>query len=251
MGLMAGRVEHEDRTRRLLRVLEEEAPPAGEPFPCPYLPNRVSRNITILARQLPAGLYHAFMDLNFRRMGRLFYRPDCEGCTECRMLRVPVAAFRPSRSQRRCRALNSDLRVEVGEPRQDAERERLYAGYLAARHDGQMDGSPAELRDFLYDSSIETVEVVYRLGGRIVAVGIADVEPLAMSAVYCYFDPDLDSRSLGVFNVLSLLERCQERGLPHLYLGYYVAGSPRMSYKAGFRPCEQLGPGGRWAPARP
>jgi arginine-tRNA-protein transferase len=248
---MAGRVEHEERTRHLLRVLENEAPPAGEPFPCPYLPGRISRNITILARQLPAGLYHAFMDLNFRRMGRLFYRPDCAGCAQCRMLRVPVAAFRPSRSQRRCAKRNADLRVGVGEPRLDGERERLYADYLAARHDGQMDGSPSELRDFLYDSSIETVEVVYRLGERIVAVGIADVEPLAMSAVYCYFDPGLPSRALGVFNVLSLLEQCRRRGLPHLYLGYYVAASPSMRYKAGFRPCEQLGPDGRWAPARP
>lgn len=248
---MAGRVEHEERTRRLLRVLEEEAPPAGHPFPCPYLPGRVARNITILARQLPAGLYHAFMDLNFRRTGRLFYRPDCEGCTECRMLRVPVDAFRLSRSQRRCRSRNADLRLEVGEPRVDAEREQLYADYLAARHDGQMDGSPSELCDFLYTSNLDTIEVVYRLGERIVAVGIADVEPRAMSAVYCYFDPRLEPRSLGVFNVLSLLEQCRKRGLPHLYLGYYVAGSPRMTYKAAFRPCEQLGPDGRWTVARP
>jgi arginine-tRNA-protein transferase len=141
--------------------------------------------------------------------------------------------------------------MEVGEPRVDQEKERLYADYLAVRHDGQMDGSPDELRDFLYTSNLDTIEVVYRLGERIVAVGIADVEPLAMSAVYCYFAPGLESRSLGVFNVLSLLEECQKRGLPHLYLGYYVAGSPRMSYKASFRPCEQLGPDGRWALARP
>ncbi len=165
------------------------------------------------------------------------------------MLRVPVADFRPSRSQRRCRAGNADLRVEVGEPRIDAERERLYAEYLDARHDGQMEGSPAELRDFLYTSNLETIEVVYRLGSRIVAVGIADVEPLAMSAVYCYFAADLEPRSLGVFNVLSLLEESRKRGLPHLYLGYYVADSPRMRYKITFRPCEQLGPDG-WGPAR-
>ena len=241
---MAGRVEHEERTRLLLRVLEEEAPPAGQPFPCPYLPDRVSRNITVLARPLPPGLYHAFMDLNFRRMGQLFYRPDCPGCAECRMLRVPVAEFRPSRAQRRCRAANADLCVELGEPRVDAERERLYADYLEARHDGQMQGSPSELRDFLYTSNLATIEVVYRLAGRIVAVGIADVEPLAMSAVYCYFAPDLEVRSLGVFNVLSLLEECRQRALPHLYLGYYVAGSPRMRYKASFRPCEQRGPEG-------
>ena len=245
---MTGRIEHETRTRHLLRVLEEEAPAQGDPFPCPYLPGRVARNITILTRPVPAGLYHSFMDLNFRRMGRLFYRPDCEGCSECRMLRISVAEFRPSRSQRRCRTRNRDIRTSVGKPRPDPEKQRLYAAYLAARHDRQMDGSPAELRDFLYTSNVETVEVVYRLDERVVAVGIADLEPLAMSAVYCYFDPELESRALGVFNVLSLLELCRARGVPHLYLGYYVAGSPRMSYKAGFRPCEQLGPTGRWDP---
>jgi arginine-tRNA-protein transferase len=243
---MAGDIEHETRTRRLLRVLEEEAPPAGDPFPCPYLPGRASRNITILARQLPPGLYHSFMDLNFRRMGQLFYRPHCEGCSECRMLRVPVSRFRPSRSQRRCSTRNADVRIEVGKPQADPEKQRLYARYLEARHDRQMDGSPTELRDFLYTSNLETIEVVYRRGERVVAVGIADVEPLAMSAVYCFFDPDLEARSLGVFNVLSLLDLCRQRGLPHLYLGYYVAASARMSYKAGFRPCERLGPAGRW-----
>jgi leucyl-tRNA---protein transferase len=246
---VAGRAEHEERTRLLLRVLEEEGPAAGAPFPCPYLPGRVSRNVTILVRPLPAGLYHALMDLNFRRTGSLFYRPHCEGCTECRMLRVPVADFRPSRAQRRCQLRNADIRVEVGEPQLDPERERLYSAYLAARHDGQMDGSPAELRDFLYRSNLETIEIVYRLGERIVAVGIADLEPLAASAVYCYFEPTLERRSLGVFNVLSLLEVCRERGLPYLYLGYYVAGSPRMRYKADFRPCEELDPDGRWTRA--
>jgi len=237
---MAGLVEHEERTRRLLRLLEEEAPPIGDRFPCPYLSRRWSRNVTILARDLPAGLYHAFMDLNFRRMGRLFYRPQCEGCAECRMLRVAVGPFRPSRAQRRCRARNADLSVEVGEPKAGEEKERLYARYLAVRHDGQMDGSSAELRDFLYSSSVSTVEVTYRLQGRLLGVGIADVEPLAMSAVYCYFDPAEPHRSLGVFNVLTLLEECRGRCIPHLYLGYHVAGSPRMSYKTAFRPCERL-----------
>jgi len=243
---MAGDLDHETRTRRLLRVLEDEPPPPGHPFPCPYLPDRASRNITILTHPVPPGLYHSFMDLNFRRMGELFYRPDCEGCSECRMLRVPVALFRPSRSQRRCLARNTDLQLEVGQPRADPQKQRLYARYLEARHDRQMDGSPAELRDFLYTSNVETIEVVYRRGNEVVAVGIADLEPLAMSAVYCFFDPALEARSLGVFNVLSLLELCRQRGLPYLYLGYYVAASARMSYKAAFRPCERLGPGGGW-----
>jgi arginine-tRNA-protein transferase len=229
-------------------VLDEHAPPTGDAFPCPYLPGRTARNLTLSVPELPGGLYHAFMDLNFRRMGAFVYRPECPGCRECRMLRVRAPDFRPSRAQRRCAARNADLTVEVGEPAADPERERLYAAYLAARHDGQMDGSPEELRNFLYASRVATLEFSYRLEGRLVAVGIADAEPDAWSAVYCYFDPRLGARSLGVYNVLRLIAECQGRGVEHVYLGYYVAASARMSYKASYRPCEILGPGGEWSP---
>jgi arginine-tRNA-protein transferase len=77
-------------------------------------------------------------------------------------------------------------------------------------------------------------------------VGLVDVEPLALSAVYCYFDPAEARRSPGVFNILWLIDECRRRGAPHLYLGYYVRDSPKMSYKAAYRPYEILGAGGRW-----
>jgi arginine-tRNA-protein transferase len=109
-----------------------------------------------------------------------------------------------------------------------------------------MDGSWEEMVESLYDTPPTTLELSYRLEGRLVAVGLVDVEPRALSAVYCYFDPGLGARSLGVFNVLRLVEECRLRGAPFLYLGYQVAGSPKMEYKAAFRPHELLGPDGVW-----
>jgi len=247
---MSEAFDPEEQRKRLLRVLHDKSPPPGDSFPCPYLPDRKARNLTLAVPDLPAGLYHAFMDLNFRRTGAFVYRPQCPGCEECRMLRLRVADFRPSRAQRRCVARNADLSVTVGAPVADREREDLYALYLEARHDGQMDGSPEELRDFLYTSRVETLELAYRLDGRLLAVGIADAEPHAWSAVYCYFDPDLAARSLGVFNVLRLIAECAGRGVEYLYLGYYVSASTRMSYKASYRPCEVLGRDGLWSPCR-
>lgn len=235
----------DDPRERLRRALRH-TPEPGPPFPCSYLPDRLARHQTLLATDLPPGLYHALMDLNFRRLGDVVYRPVCDACTACRQIRVPVRAFRPSRAQRRCRARNADVVRETAEPLLTGEKTDLYRRYLAGRHDGQMDGSPGELERFLYGGSARTIEICYRLGGRLVAVGIADVEPQALSAVYCYFDPELPARGLGVLNVLSLIDEARARDVAHLYLGYFVAGSRTMAYKAGYRPCEALTPEGRW-----
>lgn len=232
----------------MAQAIERRGPPPGEAFRCPYLPGRMARHVTLIPSPLAPGVYHSLMDLNFRRLGPVFYRPQCDACRECRMIRVPVAEFTRSRSQRRCGARNADVSVEVGLPEPSEEKHRLYQRYLDARHDGQMDGSLFEFHDFLYTSAVDTIEVLYRAGGRLIGVGIADVEPLSMSAVYCYFAPEEARRAVGVFNVLWMIEECRRRGLPHLYLGYYVRDCGRMSYKAGYRPCEVLEPDGRWVP---
>jgi leucyl-tRNA---protein transferase len=237
---------HDQRVRRLAAVLEQHGPPPGPSFPCAYLPGREARQVLIAIDQPPPGTYHALMDLNFRRLGRVFYRPECDGCQECRMIRVPVASFRPSRSQRRGEATNADLAVSLETPSASDEKHDLYRRYLEARHEGQMDGSREEFDGFLYSSCVETREVVYRLEGRVVAVGIVDTEPQAWSAVYCYFDPALERRGLGVFNVLWLIEACRRRRVPYLYLGFYVQGCARMNYKARYRPCEVLSPDAHW-----
>lgn len=231
----------------LERMIAASGARPGPSFACPYLVGRTARHLAIAPVPLRPGLYESLMTLGFRRSGEVFYRTACEGCDECRPLRVDAVAFEARRSQRRCQAVNGDLRVDVCEPTPSAEKLVLYRRYLEGRHDGQMSGSVEEFERFLYEAPLEAVELEYRLEGRLVAVGLADVEPTGLSAVYCYFDPDLPRRSLGVFNVLRFVEECRRRERRWLYLGYYVAGSRAMRYKAEYRPCEILGPDG-WAP---
>jgi leucyl-tRNA---protein transferase len=246
MAAAGGGAAHAALTRLLARAIERRDPPLEGPFPCPYLPGRSARHLTVLPAPVFPGVYHALMDLNFRRLGRTFYRTRCDGCEQCRMLRVPVVEFRPSRAQRRCRARNTDVVAALGSPSSSPEKLGMYRRYLEARHDGQMEGSELELRALTAGSGVDTREIEYRVDGRLVGVGVADLEPEAMSAVYCYFDPAESRRSLGVLNVLWMIGECRRQGLPWLYLGYWVAGSPKMSYKAGYRPCEVLDPGGKW-----
>jgi arginine-tRNA-protein transferase len=238
-----GREEDRARLAALVDSLGLEPTP---PAPCPYLPGRDSRLVLLRPRRFTPGLYHLFLDLNFRRLGHGVYRPQCDGCRECRQLRVDVERFRPSRVQRRCLKRNADIVATMGSPEATAEKHDVYRRYLATRHDGQMGDAWEEFAEFLHQAPPFTREVVFRADGRLVGAGIVDVEPEVLSAVYFYFDPAFSARSPGTFNVLWLVEECRRRGCPWLYLGYYVAGSPRMIYKAGFHPHQILGDDGRW-----
>ena len=197
-------------------------------------------------QRLPAPLYQSFMDLNFRRLGDVVYRPACEGCRECRQLRVRAFEFRPSRAQRRCSRRNEDVAIETHAPEATPEKHLVYQRYLETRHDGQMTGTWQEFVEFVHSEHEFTREVVFRVAGRLLGAGIFDVTPLALSAVYFYFDPELARRSPGVLNVLWLLQQCRRLGAPWLYLGYHVSGCGRMSYKKAFRPNETVGDDGRW-----
>jgi len=234
------------RTQSVARALERSGLEPGPERPCAYLPGRSARDLAFRASRLPPGTYHALMDLNFRRSGAVFYRPACRCCQQCRALRVGVDAFTPNRTQRRCWRRNQDLIVRAGRPLATEEKHRLFRAYLACRHGREMDDSWDGFTSFLYHSPLDTIEVVYRLGSRLVAVGIVDVEPETASTVYCYFDREFDRRSPGTFNVLWTIDYCRQRGFAHLYLGYYIPDCPKMNYKAHFRPCEVLEADGTW-----
>ena len=210
------------------------------------MPGQTARSQAFVASSLAPGIYHSLMDLNFRRSGSIFYRAACAQCQQCQAIRVLVDQFRPNRAQQRCWRRNQDVTVELAEPVPTNEKHALYRHYLEERHDRQMGGLWNEFCEFLYNSPVHTIEVIYRLDGRLVAIGIVDVEPEALSTVYCYYDLAQPARSLGVFNILWMIEHSRRERVPHLYLGYYVRDCAKMNYKANFRPCEVLGPDGQW-----
>jgi len=215
---------------------------------CPYLAGRTATDRAVWAESIPAAVYEQFMDCGFRRSGKLLYQPACRGCRACLPLRVPVAHFRPDKSQRRCRRRNSDLRITVGPLCCSEEKLGVYRRYVADWHGRPEPEHASAFESFLYDSPLETtVEFEYRDNvGRLLAVGICDVCPGSLSSVYFYFDPDESRRGLGTFGVLEEIEFARRMGLPHYYLGYWVQGCGAMEYKGNFRPNEVLDPDGVW-----
>jgi arginine-tRNA-protein transferase len=78
----------------------------------------------------------------------------------------------------------------------------------------------------------------------LLAVALTDVLGDGLSMVYSFFDPEEEDRSLGTFMILDHIERARRMGLAYVYLGYWVAGSRKMDYKACFLPQERLTPDG-------
>lgn len=218
----------------------------GEPHPCPYLPARTAEDQFALVDDLAPRDYQMLMDHGFRRSGRIVYRAACDGCIECVPIRVPVARFEPTRSQRRALRKNRDVKMEMATPVATDEKFSIYRAYLEYQHDGMMNGDRASFERFLYESPTHTWEMVYRIEGRIVGVGIVDQTPKCLSSVYFFFDPAFGRRSLGVYSALVEIDECRRRGLEYWYAGYYIRGCDRMNYKADYKPFELLTAEGTW-----
>jgi arginine-tRNA-protein transferase len=213
---------------------------------CAYLPEKVAQSRAFWAERMDPEVYHALMDAGFRRSGKLIYQPVCRGCRQCMPIRVPVAEFKASKSQRRCARKNADLRLEIGPPAATDEKWDIYRRYQQQWHNGLGDDRSG-FEEFLYESPVDTLEFVYRDElGRTLAVGICDVSRLSLSSVYFYFDPADAARGLGTFGALCELDFAANHQLPHYYLGYFVDGCPSMVYKRTYRSHEILHPDNVW-----
>ncbi|MDR3385657.1 MAG: arginyltransferase [Rudaea sp.] len=213
------------------------------PHPCGYFSERTARNLVIdPASPHLAQIYDAALLRGFRRAGGHVYRPQCGSCHACVAARVPVAQFKPDRSQRRCLQHNRDLEMRIEPARHTDEYFNLYQRYLDARHPGGgMDNpEPEDFSRFLYTTWSPTSFIEFRQSGRLLGVAITDIATTGISAVYTFYDPAETARGLGTFAILRQVELARERGLPHLYLGYWIAGHPKMDYKMRFRPLELL-----------
>jgi leucyl-tRNA---protein transferase len=219
--------------------------------PCPYLADRLERRlVTLLDGPDPDGLHDRLTVAGFRRSQALAYRPACPGCTACVPVRILVDRFQPTRGWRRIWRQNADLVAAERRPVATREQFALFQRYLESRHgaSGMATMTWADFRAMIDDSPVASRLVEWRRPDRsLIAASLTDQTASGLSGVYKFFDPDHGKRSLGSLIILWHVARARELALPYVYLGYWIADSPKMAYKARFRPLEQLTPQG-WRP---
>jgi arginine-tRNA-protein transferase len=110
--------------------------------------------------------------------------------------------------------------------------------------------SREQYQHFLLHSNVATDLVEFREDGILRMVSLVDRLADGLSSVYTFFEPRIRTASFGTYNVLWQIERCRVLGLPFLYLGYWIAQSRKMAYKASFRPVQGL-VDGEWRRLQP
>ena len=218
------------------------------PHSCSYLAEQEATTLFVDPRTPVDGrLYSQLSELGFRRSGSHLYRPHCSKCNACIPARVPVHQFKPRRSQRRTWNRNRDLQVSQLQSIATDEYFDLYRRYIEARHrDGDMYPPVREqYESFLSDEWGVTEYYRMELPGQLAGVAVVDRLEDGLSAIYTFFDPQLERRSLGNYMVLWQLRKAAQEDLDYLYLGYWIKQCQKMSYKVQFRPLE-LYINGRW-----
>lgn len=216
----------------------------GQAHECPYLPQQNATTMLVDPyRKMDEVLYDLLLQRGFRRSGEYVYRPGCESCNACISLRLPVAKFKPNRSQRRVLKKHQNGSIVRLPAHYQESHFRLYKRYLAARHqDSDMcQGDDESYMEFLASSwcNTEFIELLDE-NGVCFAVTVVDITATALSAVYTFFDPDAAKSSPGQLAILRLLDLAKTLGKTWVYLGYWIKDCRKMRYKTNYKPLQLL-----------
>jgi len=211
-------------------------------MPCPYIEGLFEQQVFVeLSGPTAVNDYNKLSRAGFRRSHHIVYRPSCTECTACVPIRIAIQNFKYGKTWKRILKRNQHIKMQdVGLTATD-EQFLLFSNYVQTRHwDGEMATmNKQDYQNLITASPINTTIFEFRdENEKLIAACLTDKLDDGLSAVYSYFDPILETDSLGSYMILKLIEEALNKGFSYVYLGFWIDNSPKMAYKARFQPLE-------------
>jgi len=214
-------------------------------YECAYLPNKSVRMSYKYIENATQTYNTALINRGWRRFGCYYFHPICNGCNECKSIRISVNDFELRKSQRKSIKRNKETEIIIQQPTLSQAHIDLYNKYHAFKH--QQDDwshrniSPREYKENFVEGAHDFgKEVLYIQDGKLIGVDLIDILDDGISSIYFYYDPDYPSLSLGTYSLLYQVELAKILELSWIYLGYWVDGCKAFAYKPKFQPQEIL-----------
>lgn len=185
---------------------------------------------------MPERLFELLLHAGFRRNGNIMYSMKCPDCHACQPIKLNPDELAANRNQKRVLKKNSEMEYEIAPLEMSRENLRLLDKFLKTRYPERSSRAEDYYAGFFINSFGYSMEIRYRLGGRLVGVAIVDMGHDWLNAVHFFFDPAESKRSPGTYNILSLADLCLAQNIKNLYLGYWIKNVSSMAYKGSFKP---------------
>ena len=125
------------------------------------------------------------------------------------------------------------LDMELEEAVYTEEKYALFKAYQRTIHSD--DTTRSGFKRFLCESPFPSKHQMYRLDGKLIAMGVLDILPGCVSSVYFMYDPEYSKLSLGRLGACREIELAQSLESEY-YMGFYIPDCPKMRYKGEYKP---------------
>ena len=181
------------------------------------------------------------IERGYRRFGKMYFRPTCAACDECKSIKIDVDNFEFSKSQRRVMKKASDIKSYIQRPSLSKTHLELFEKYHLYMKDKKgWEHSPTSAQGY-YASFVDAhndfgYEILYYDEDKLIGVDLIDILNDGISSIYFYYDPDYNNYSLGKLSLYNQIMYAKNSNRKWIYLGYYVEGCPSLSYKSHYKP---------------
>lgn len=218
-----------------------------QPETCPYIPTEEAENLIFFAEQeqLSEKQLNDWVSAGWRHFGATFFRPMCSKCDKCKSVRIDLAKFNQSRSQKRVWKRGQNYTAALRDVQLQKEHLDLINSWQQNRHerhqwDLQYFGVSEAKNSFFTLQGVSQQLELRDASARLVALSFLDLTKDFCNAIYTVYSPGFARWSPGTLMILHMVETCRNQAVPYLYLGLWNAEATSLAYKSRFAGLEIL-----------